>query len=757
MKTANLSATALNASGPGQGGEKLTLSASQPTRRWQRITLGVIVAVSAFLNLFLIQQNGYGNAYYTAAVKSMLMNWHNFFFVSFDPGGFVTVDKPPLGLWIQALSAKIFEVLGFGFSGVSVLVPQAIAGTIAVYVIYCLVRRYFGPVPGLIAALALAITPISVTLNRDNNLDPLLVLILLLATWCVMLAVDTGKLRWLLLCGLLVGLGFNVKTLEAYLVVPAFGLFYLLSSNHTWGKRIIHLALALFVLLIVSFSWVVAVDLTPASQRPYVGSSQTNSELELTFGYNGLERITGMNIGGRNPTNNATSAPSPSSSAAMPSFAGGMMNEGGDPSALRLLKPELGGQVSWLLPLAILGLIAIAWQARLRLPLNRWHQTAVLWGVWLLACAAFFSVAGFFHSYYLVMIAPAICVLAAIGLVTLWLDYRQRERSDWRAWMLPLALLLTLAEQLYLISSYGAPWSTILVPLVAVLGVLGIAALIIAKLQIKLSGGTSKIQRPAVIVSMVGLLFTPLIWSVISLIMPANSVLPTAGPMLVSGGMGSMIAELQKANAGPNGQNAPGMPGMGGRRGGIGGGMGIGNPFGGEKSDPKTIQFLQANKGSARYLVAVQSAMSGEQLIIDTGEPVMALGGFIGSDPILTLEQLQQKVKAGEVRYFLFPSANAGSLKDLPASIKEMIEKMTGSSNFNPSSMMGNNGKIMSWVQSSCKVVPAAQWKSNNQQNTGAGMPGLPGGTAAGGPNAGPAGNMEVGMNNQLYDCSVTH
>ncbi|GCE26750.1 dolichyl-phosphate-mannose--protein mannosyltransferase [Dictyobacter alpinus] len=753
MQTDDVS-TVTNPALPDKQSETQTIAESQPTQRWQRITLAVIVAFSAFLNVFLIQQNGYGNAYYTAAVKSMLMSWHNFFFVSFDPGGFVTVDKPPLGLWIQALSAKIFELLGFGFTGISVLLPQAIAGTLSVYIIYCLVRRGFGPVPGLIAALALALTPIAVVMNRDNNLDSLLVLTLLLATWCLLLAVDTGKLRWLLLCALLVGLGFNIKTLEAYLVVPAFGLFYLLSTRHGWGKRMIHLLIALALLLVVSFAWIVAVDMVPASQRPYVGSSQTNSELELTFGYNGLQRITGMGSGNRAPGTSSQTG-----SSATPAFGAGMMNEGGDPSALRLLKADLGGQVSWLLPLAVLGLIAMAWQARLRLPLNRWHQAVVLWGVWFLTAATFFSVAGFFHSYYLVIIAPALCALVGIGLVTLWNDYRKRDRGDWRTWALPVALLLTVAEQVYLLSVYGSPWSTILTPVVAVLSALGIVALIISKMQVKITARTMRLQRPAVIVSVVGLMLTPLIWSAMALAMPSNSVLPTAGPMLVNGdgGMSAMIKELQSANgtavpgggAGLPGAGFPGggLPGAGtgtprGSAGFPGGSGGMGNFLGGEKADTRTIQFLQANKGNARYLVAVQSAMAGEQLIIATGEPVMALGGFVGSDPILTLQQLQQKVASGEVRYFMFPAATSNdTFKNLPASIKEMIEKMGGGNPGNMAAgMAGSNGKIISWVQSSCKVVPTDQWKTNTQQSDNA-QGGIPGGG--------------MGMNNQLYDCKA--
>src|SRR5579883_2402232 len=338
-----------------------SLPGTQPIQPWQRVALGGILVLAAFLIFYQVQINGYGNNYYAAAVRSMLSSWHNFFFVSFDPGGFVSVDKPPLGLWIEALSAFLF-----GFSGFALLLPQALAGLVGVFLIYHLVRRRFGPTAGLIAALILALTPISVVMSRDNNQDMMMVLFLLLATWWGILATERGKLGWLLLCAVMVGLAFNVKALEAYLVVPALGLLYLLSAPGSWLKRIWHLALALLVLLILSFSWMVIVDSTPASQRPYVGSSQTNSEIELALGYNGLERITGMRFGNRSATAILANEASSNGDFPIPTGGGGFMNEGGSPSPLRLFRVELGGQVSWFLPLALISLFVLAWQARLR-------------------------------------------------------------------------------------------------------------------------------------------------------------------------------------------------------------------------------------------------------------------------------------------------------------------------------------------------------------------------------------------------------
>ena len=253
-----------------------------PSRLWSRLALGGVMLVSIFMNFYQLGQNGFGNLYYAAAIRSMLDNWHNFFFVAFDPGGFVSIDKPPLGFWLQAASAKIF-----GFTPFSIFLPQALAGVLSVLLLYHLVRRHFGVTAGLLAALALAISPISVLTNRNNTIDSTLVLVMLLGAWAVLRAAERGKLRWLLLCAVFVGLGFNIKMLEAYLVVPAYGLLYLLAAPRRIWVRIGHLALAGLLLLTISLSWAVAVDLTPAANRPYVGSSQNNSEISLaTFVFN---------------------------------------------------------------------------------------------------------------------------------------------------------------------------------------------------------------------------------------------------------------------------------------------------------------------------------------------------------------------------------------------------------------------------------------------------------------------------------------
>ena len=255
---------------------------------WQRIMLGAVMLISVFMNFYQLGQNGFANLFYAAGVRSMLDSWHNFFFVSYDPGGFVSLDKPALGFWLQTISAKIF-----GFTAFTVYLPQALAGVFSVLILYHLVRRHFGVTAGLLAALALAISPISVLTNRNNTIDSTLVLCMMLGAWAVLKAAETGKLRWLLMCAVAVGLGYNVKMTEIFLVVPAYGLLYLLAAPRKIWTRIWHLAVALALMLVIALSWSVAVDLTPASQRPYVGSSQDNSEISLALGYNGIERLVG--------------------------------------------------------------------------------------------------------------------------------------------------------------------------------------------------------------------------------------------------------------------------------------------------------------------------------------------------------------------------------------------------------------------------------------------------------------------------------
>ncbi|EFH80775.1 glycosyltransferase family 39 protein [Ktedonobacter racemifer] len=592
---------------------------------WERLALGSILLLATLLDFYKLGQDGFGS-YYPPAVLSMMDNWHNFFFAAYDPGGFTSLDKPPVGFWFQVLSAKIF-----GLNTVSVLLPQALAGVLSVLLLYYLVRRHFGVVAGLLSALALAISPVSVVTNRNETIDSTLILFLLLGAWAVMRAAETGRLRWLLFSALFVGIGFNIKMLEAYLVVPAFGLLYLLAAPTSLKKRVLHLALALLVLLVVSFSWVLAVDLTPASQRPYVGNmvSQDDSELSLALGYNGLQRL---GLG----TANQRDCPDCHA----------------DPLRLFLEEP-LAGQTGWLLPLELLGLVALAWQGRPRPREDRRMQSLLLWGMWLLPMGIIFSAVDPRHEYYVTVMAPAIAALCGIGLVVMWRDYRG---GGWRGWLLPLALLLTAAAQIVILTNYPA-WGKFLIPLLLIPCLLAAGVLIGARLAFRWMGKAKAVRLlwPAVAVGLVALLLAPTIWAAIPILQGTESDLPLAGP------------------GGPTIQST--------------------------SVDPVLIRYLEEHQGHARALVAIDTLITNPNaLILATNKPVIPLNYF--STYPLTITELQSLVANGTVRFFLLwqgPALKGGR---------------SGSSD-----PLSNS--VRSWVAQHCATVPPSLWQSSSSSYEG--------------------------------------
>jgi 4-amino-4-deoxy-L-arabinose transferase-like glycosyltransferase len=569
----------------------------------------------------------------------------------------------------------------------------------------------------------------------------------------VLRAAETGRLRWLLLCAVLVGLGFNVKMLEAYLVVPAFGLLYLVAAPRRWTTRAWHLGLATVVLLVVSFSWALAVDLTPASARPYVGSSGTNSAINLALGYNGLQRLTGhlFFAGSRRPTlPSASGAPGTHAAAGANRTgpAGGTGNaaqqaaargftrgETGNPGPLRLFNSALGGQVSWLLPLALLGLIAAAWRTRVRFPLDRRQQSLILWGAWLLVQAAFFSIAGFFHTYYMVMMAPSIAALAGIGLVALWRDYRS---SGWRGWALPLTLLVTVGVQAYLLASYPG-WSSLLTPLAV--GFCVVAAIVLAARRL---GGpvSGRVALGAVALGIVGLLAAPTTWAADTVLNTRGGGLPTAGPPPQNGG--DRFPGAARAQSGRRGFVA-----FDGRGVAVFGGFGSRDDAG---ASTRLAQYLEAHRGQTRYLLATLNAMAAAPIILATGQPVMALGGFSGADRIVTPRDLSRLVSDGTVRFFLLNSFSprAVNLDALPPQIRAFIEGQGGRGfgGFGG----GQNGDLVQWVSANCAVVLSSLWQPATTPSPGATDSPSTGARASGLGGFGffrPGGGGE-----QLYDCA---
>jgi 4-amino-4-deoxy-L-arabinose transferase-like glycosyltransferase len=723
-----------------------------PFQRWEAAALGLVLAIAAFLDFFGLSREGWANTYYSAAVRSLLQSWHNFFFVAFDPGGFVSVDKPPLGFWVQTASAKLF-----GFHGWSLLLPQAVAGVASVLVLFLIVRRAFGPLAGLIAAAALALTPVAVADNRNNTIDSLLVLCLLLAAWATLKATDRGRLAWLLLGMALVGLGFNIKMLEAYLALPALVALYCFGAPVRWRTRFWHLGVAVAVLLLVSLSWAVAVDLTPPSQRPYVGSSQHNSELELAFGYNGLQRLEGMALPGgarrsavraSTPSTDRPSAtdasPSPAtpavppassenapSAAFQPPQGGGPPGfvEGG-PSGLRLFDTQLGGQASWLLPLAIFGLVAgalvttpvhrrLSLRGLLQMRLNAGQRQLVLWGVWLAVVAAFFSVAGFFNPYYLITLAPAAAALAGIGAVALWRLAHGRTSAGW---LLPAALLAGAAVQVSLLQAYPQ-WSDRLASPLLVLCILGAVLAAIVLLRPSASGRLRQILTVSLALGLAGLLLTPAVWSGLTMAQ-GDGGMPSGGPSAFRSFARQQITRLDVTRAAtadllggelpagftpPPGGPPPSFPGAEGPAG-----------------ESKLISYLEANRGDSKFMLAVPSSMAASSIIIQTGQPVMAMGGFSGGDPILTTADLARDVKDGVVRFFLIqgvrrtPAANAGTASGRPgAQPGAPAGATTLAGRPGP---FGGQTVLESWVAANCTPVPNSAWQATDIGAAGGGF-----------------------------------
>jgi 4-amino-4-deoxy-L-arabinose transferase-like glycosyltransferase len=669
------------------------------SQRWHLVGLTAVLAVAAFLDFFRLEQNGYANEYYAGAVRSMLKSWHNFFFVSFDPGGLVSVDKPPLALWLEATSAKIF-----GYSGWSILLPEALAGVAAVWLLYLLVARVFGRVAGLVAALALAVSPVSVSVNRDNNPDALLALLLIAAAYVGVRAVESGRLRTLLLSAVLVGLAFNTKMLAAMVVVPGLGLTYLLFSRLSWRRRLAHLAVAGVVLVAVSGAWVAAVDLTPASQRPYVGSTSDNSALSLAFDYNGLGRVTGQTGG--------------------TSFGGGGGLGGafsGTPGWLRLLNDALGDQGAWLLPLAILGGIS-ALVAAVRLRRRRELAALTVIGGWFVAAAVVFSFSsGIIHTYYLSALAPATSALVGIGAVALWLAAspakpatpgRQtgapaaplgRDTRRHPLWLglplLALALSAWLEVDLLRRSDY-LPW---LQPLVIAGCAAAAVALVVARLP-RVPGRL--VAGGAIGIALLALLAAPTAWAATTFRAPVNGVFPGAGPSFVSGlgtgtgnggftfgggrGGGPPAGMRFRGNGGPPSGGfrtlGPGAPPAGFRNGafppqGYFLGRGRGGFGGGDSASiERALTYAKAHDPGTRWTLIVSSEQAAAPYVIK-GESVAAMGGFTGRETVLTSSYLSSLVRSGQARYFLLGSGGAG---------------------FGP---FGGNNQAVSTITSVCKKV----------------------------------------------------
>jgi 4-amino-4-deoxy-L-arabinose transferase-like glycosyltransferase len=538
----------------------------------------------------------------------MTASWHNWFFLSLDPGGFISVDKPPLPLWITGLSARLF-----GVNTWSVLLPTALAGAAAVAVLWVVVRRQFGLVAATIAGLVLALSPVNVAVNRLNLPEPWLVLALVAAVWALQRGfASTRPLGWIVLAATFIGLAFNTKMLAAYLVVPALGMAIVVCSS-TWARRVVHSLVFGAVAIATSLPWILIVDAIPAASRPWVGGSSNNTVTDLIFGYNGLGRVEGN--GGYIPAGPISSL-------------GGVF--GGQPGPWRLLSDALGAQVAWLAPLVIVGGIAALWRfrrQRVRLGL------VVMWAMWLIVVGYVFSNAeGTFHAYYTALLGPAIAALVGIGVVALV----ALVRGDARWWSaVAVAVGATVVLQLILSDRhptfYGWARGALIVG-----AVLAAAALALVVLR----GSSRRTIAVAGGVLLGVLLLTPTLWAASELGNPAiNATLPQAGPRrgVASTTFGSTLSN----------------------------------------GDPALARWLEAHDTGLRWDLVTGTAQQASGLMADQGLSVMALGGFMGTDPAANTRSIGHLLEDGQVRYFLAPFIQRGPDRGIgPGPIMRLVQEV---------------------------------------------------------------------------------
>jgi 4-amino-4-deoxy-L-arabinose transferase-like glycosyltransferase len=559
-------------------------------RTWWAIAgLAAIAVIALALYTWALSRNGMGNSYYAAAIKSGALSWKAFFFGSLDPGSFITVDKLPAGLWIPALFARVF-----GFSSWSMLLPQAFAGVASVLIVYRLVRLWAGDVAALLSALAFALTPVAVVIFRLNDPDALLTLLLLLAAWAIWSAIGSGATWKLAAAGALVGAAFLTKMLEAFVVLPALGLVYLLCGPRRLRRRALQLGVALVALVVSGGWWVAIVEFWPAATRPYVGGSTNDSVLNLVFSRSGGY------LGNAGP---------------VPNFSG-------SPGWLRMFNAELGGEISWLVPLALVGLAAGLWVTRGAPRTDRTRAGYMLWGLWSLVIIAVFSSArGVLHPYYTVLLAPGIAALAGAGSVELWRLSRSRR---WLSWLLPAAVAGTAWWSDALLKRIPGYVPGLATAVIAV-GAVATAALVLVLARM--------VERRVVVcavtaVGVAAVLAGPFAYDLSTVGRGLTGPLASAGPAV--------------------GAFTPGIPGGPG---------GVGLPRGSVSEnlavDRSLIGYLEDHREGAKYLIAVEGSSVAVPFILAVGQPVMAMGGFSGSDPAPTVVELQGMVAAGQIHYVL--------------------------------------------------------------------------------------------------------
>jgi 4-amino-4-deoxy-L-arabinose transferase-like glycosyltransferase len=591
---------------------------------WSRIAFAALLTVTFILYIWGLDRNGWANAYYAAAVQAGTRSWTAFFFGSLDASNFITVDKSPAFLWVMEISARIF-----GFNQWSVLVPQALEGVATVAIVFVAVRRWSGAAAGIIAGAVVTFTPVAAMMFRFNNPDALLVLLLTAAMYTTLRATENGSTRWLVLAAALIGTAFLAKMLQAFVIVPVVVLVYLFAGRPRLGKRIKQLVIAAVTLAVASGWWVAIVELWPAASRPYIGGSQDNSLLSLIFGYNGFGRITGNETG------------------SVGGF-GTIGSRWGVTGWNRLFLNEFGGQVSWLIPAALILLAAGLWITRRAPRTDLTRASYLMWGGGLLVTGAVFSFAqGIIHPYYSVALAPAIGALVGVGSVELW----RRRRH--------LASRLTLAAALAATSAWAfvlldrtPDWNPGLKFVVLAAGLVASAMIAAGPLP----------GRPlATAAAAAGLLATlagPAAYTLDTVTTAHNGAIPSAGPA---------VASTTGFGPGPGGRTFNGPP-PGAFAGAPPAGGAGGNFLNASNPGSALTALLESNASAYRWVAATIDANSAAGYELATGEAVMAIGGFNGSDPAPTLTEFQAYVSRGQIHYFIaggMRGSGAGSASEI--------------------------------------------------------------------------------------------
>jgi 4-amino-4-deoxy-L-arabinose transferase-like glycosyltransferase len=568
---------------------------------WRRWGIWALLGTTALLYLWGLSRNGWANAFYSAAVQAGSQNWQAFFFGSSDAANSITVDKPPLSLWVMALSVR-----AFGLNSWAILVPQALMGVASVGLLYATVKRWYGPGAGLLAGALLAVTPAATLMYRFNNPDALLVLLLLAAAYATVRAIEKASPAWLMTAGALVGLGFLTKMLQAFLVLPAFAIAYAVAAPTGVWRRLRDLVLALVAMVVAGGWWIAIVELTPASSRPYIGGSQTDSVVELLLGYNGIGRITGNEVGAVGPGAGGAGA-----------AGGGPGGFGGSTGVGRLFDGSWAGYIAWLIPVALIAAGAVLWFTRKAPRTDRLRAGALLWGLWALVTWATFSFAsGIIHEYYAIALAPALAALVAIGAAVLW---QRREQPAARI-TLAIALAMGALTATWVLTLAGG-WYALVGLAVGIVGT--VAAVAVSSPMALTRYGTA-----ALVTACTALLIGPLLFSGQTAATAQTGSLPHAGPHLAGSSGG----------AGAAGGAAPG--GMSGL---------LDSPTVGSE----LVRTLTADADEYTWVAAGIGSMSTAGYQLATDSPVMAIGGFNGSDPSPTLAQFQQYVSEGTIHYFL--------------------------------------------------------------------------------------------------------